>query len=221
MNVVALLTAGLAPGLALLTYFYLKNEYGTVIIRQVIQLFIIGALLVFPVMVLQFALTSEGAVTSPLAEAFISVAFLEELTQWFVLYVFAFRYGSLSSRYDAIVFGVSLSLGFASAENLLYLAAEGIDLAFGRALLPVSSHALFGVLMGYYLGRAAFTTNKNVYKWLAISFVVPFLLHGTYDSILMSNHEGLLAVLLPFMILLWSFALYYVKKANESTDKKE
>ena len=60
------------------------------------------------------------------------------------------------------LYGASVSLGFATVENILYLLSFGIDTAFIRALLPVSSHALFGVVMGYYLGKAKFSQDRKV-----------------------------------------------------------
>ena len=64
-------------------------------------------------------------------------------------------------HYDGIVYGAAVSLGFATVENILYLFANGLESALGRAILPVSSHALFGVIMGYYLGKAKFSEGKE------------------------------------------------------------
>ncbi|WP_306301393.1 glutamic-type intramembrane protease PrsW [Thalassobacillus sp. C254] len=218
MTVVTLFTAALAPAISLLVYFYLRNQYGSNMIGQVIKAFIIGVLLVFPVMVIQYALEGEALITEPWFKAFVSAAFLEEFFQWFLLYFIAYRFGTLKNRYDGIVYAVSLSLGFAAAENVLYLMATGIDFAVGRAFLPVSSHALFGVVMGYYLGSARFKVNDHVKKWLFLALIIPVVLHGFFDLILLTINQYLFTSIAPFMIFLWWFALTKVKKANERTE---
>ncbi|MFZ4452249.1 glutamic-type intramembrane protease PrsW [Salibacterium aidingense] len=212
---IALITAALAPSVALLSYFYLRNEYESSTLIQVLRAFVIGALLVFPIMVLQYALEAEAVFSTEWAHAFAGVAGLEEFFKWFLLYFAVYRFVTFQSRYDGIIYGAALSLGFASAENVLYLMALGIDSAIGRAFLPVSSHALFGVVMGYYMGCAKKTGNQNSLLWLTLSLVLPIFLHGVYDLILLTVHENVMFIIVPFMFFLWWFALSRSKKANE------
>ncbi len=174
---VGILSAGIAPGLALLSYFYLKDEYDSEPISMVFRTFIFGALLVFPIMFIQYVLQVENMVSSEIIMAFFSASFLEEFFKWFILFFTAYQHASFDEPYDGIVYGASVSLGFATAENILYLVANGLEFAIGRALLPVSSHALFGVIMGYYIGKGKFSgTARN--KWIFLSLLLPFLLHG-------------------------------------------
>lgn len=65
-----LISAGVAPGIALLSYFYLKDEYETEPLSFVLRIFIIGALLVFPIMFIQYVFHAEGMATSKVARAF-------------------------------------------------------------------------------------------------------------------------------------------------------
>ncbi|RSL32081.1 PrsW family intramembrane metalloprotease [Salibacterium salarium] len=212
---IALVTAALAPAIALLSYFYLRNDYESKTFTQILRAFVIGALLVFPIMVLQYALEAESVFKAEWAHAFAGVAGLEEFFKWFLLYFAVYRFVSFRSRYDGIIYGVALSLGFASVENLMYLMALGIDSAIGRAFLPVSSHALFGVVMGYYMGCAKKSRYNNSFFWISLSLVVPIILHGVYDLILLTIHENVLFIIVPFMFFLWWFALSRTKKANE------
>ncbi|MEH7508941.1 PrsW family glutamic-type intramembrane protease, partial [Priestia megaterium] len=117
-------------------------------------------------------------------------------------------------HYDGIVYGAAVSLGFATVENILYLFANGLESALGRAFLPVSSHALFGVIMGYYLGKAKFSEGKEKTKWTLYSVFVPLILHGTYDYILKTMDHWVF-IIIPFMIYLWWLALRKVKKAKQ------
>lgn len=86
---------------------------------------------------------------------------LEEFFKWLIIIVALYKHVEFDDPYDGILYGASVSLGFATVENILYLLNYGMGEAFLRALLPVSSHALFGVVMGYYIGRAKFTSIKK------------------------------------------------------------
>src|SRR5699024_9876670 len=79
------------------------------------------------------------------------------------------------AHYEGIVYAVSISLGFATVENILYLLVHDIEFAFTRALFPLSSHVLVGVVMGYHFGMAKMYESKlvlNILLALFISFVI-------------------------------------------------
>ncbi|AND41262.1 MULTISPECIES: glutamic-type intramembrane protease PrsW [Cytobacillus] len=207
-----ILSAGIAPGLALLSYFYLKDQYESEPISMVFKTFLFGALLVFPIMFIQYVLETEGVLQSSLMDAFLSSSLLEEFFKWFILFYTIYQHITFDEPYDGIVYGASVSLGFATAENIFYLVALGVEHALGRALLPVSSHALFGVIMGYYIGKGKFSATSTK-KWIAFSLFIPFLLHGIYDYILISLKHWIF-IMFPFMIFLWWLGLRKVKKAR-------
>lgn len=212
-----IVTAGIAPGLALMSYFYLKDQYGSEPFAIVFKTFISGALLVFPIMFLQYVFQAENILQGLFYEPFITMGFLEEFFKWFILFYTVYQHVSFDEPYDGIVYGAAVSLGFATVENIFYLFANGLEYAFGRALLPVSSHALFGVIMGYYFGKSKFSTgSKN--KWLLFSLLIPVLLHGSYNYILITL-EDWLVMMIPFMIFLWYLGLKKVKKARLMSDK--
>ncbi|MFZ3588624.1 glutamic-type intramembrane protease PrsW [Bacillus sp. DJP31] len=208
-----IITTGIAPGVALLSYFYLKDQYESEPISMVIRTFLFGSILVFPIMFIQYVLTLEGIFVSDLLNAFFMSSLLEEFFKWFILFFIAYKHVEFDELYDGIVYGAAVSLGFASVENILYLFAHGVDLAIGRALLPVSSHALLGVIMGYYLGKAKFSLGKSKQRFLILSLVVPFILHGFYDYIIYSFEQWIIFIV-PFMIFLWWLALRKVKLAR-------
>jgi protease PrsW len=210
------ISAGVAPGLALLSYFYLKDEYETEPLVLVFRTFMFGAIFVFPIMFIQYVINIEGIVTAKFVNAFFASALLEEFIKWFIVYYSIFEHKEFDEPYDGIVYSASVSLGFATLENILYLFAHGVEFAFTRALLPVSSHALFAVIMGFYLGKAKFKRNKK--KYVFLSFFIPFLLHGIYDFILLTQ-EKWMYYMLPFMIFLWWVALRKVKQAKGLTHR--
>lgn len=208
-----LLSVAIAPGLALLSFFYLRNQMATEP-RNLLHAFIYGAALTFPILFLQYVLKEEHIFTNPIIQEVLFTGIIEEFFKWFLLMLIIYHHIEFDDPYDGILYGVSLSLGFATVENVLYLLSYGVDTALMRALLPVSSHALFGVVMGFYLGKAKFSKLKSEKTWLVWSLSIPIVLHVLYNAVLLlpDNWDY---VVIPFMIFLWWFALRKVKRAHE------
>jgi RsiW-degrading membrane proteinase PrsW (M82 family) len=209
-----LLSAAIAPGLALFSYFYLRNQMATEPRKTLFRTFIFGLLITFPIMFIQYVLQEEQLITNPFLLNVVFSSTMEEFFKWFIIFAFIYRHVEFDDPYDGILYGAAASLGFATMENLLYLLTFGIDTAFMRALLPVSSHALFGVVMGYYFGKSKFTKNNRSMEYLVLSIGAPLLLHFAYNSILMFE-DYWVYLIAPFMLFLWWFALRKVKLAHE------
>ncbi len=206
-------TVGLAPVVALMSFFYLKDQFLEPI-PLIIRSFLLGTLLVFPVMFIQHAFIAEGFILNDLFESFFQIALLEEFLKWFIFMFTMYHHDEFDDHYDGIVYAVAISLGFASVENILYLLTNGIEYAFSRAVFPVSSHALFGVIMGYYFGKAKIRDSRTNYN-LFLAFFIPFLLHGLYNYILQVFTVNLMYYLIPFMAMLWMYGLHRMKIANQ------
>ena len=68
---------------------------------------------------------------------------------------------------DGIVYGVLISLGFATFENYeyVYVYFPDIDsyyIAIIRALSAIPMHAMCGIIMGYYLGMHYFDKQIQI-----------------------------------------------------------
>src|SRR5690606_1536564 len=98
---------------------------------------------------------------------------------------------------------------------------HGLSVAFLRALVPVSGHALFGVVMGYYMGIAKFLVNQKLRpKIILLSLFLPSFLHGSYDFLIHVSNIFWIWTMIPFMAWLWWFALRRVRRANEYSKKR-
>ncbi|CAI6057804.1 glutamic-type intramembrane protease PrsW [Cohnella sp. JJ-181] len=215
MLIFSVLAAAIAPGLALLAYFYWKDRYDTEPLSMVSKMFVTGALIVLPIMIVQRGLMMWLG-ESPFAFSFVISAGVEEFFKWFVLYHIVFNHTEFDEPYDGIVYATAVSLGFATIENVMYAFAE--PSTFGsllvRALLPVSGHALFGVVMGYFMGKAKFSKGKQARLFQSMAFVLPIAWHGIYDFLMQSLPRTWMWIIVPFMLLLWFRGIRYVQSAN-------
>lgn len=212
----SILTAAVAPGIALLTYFYLKDRYEAEPIHMVVKVFLMGVLIVLPVMVIQRGLLL-GLGSGPVVFSFAVSAGVEELLKFFVLYHIIYNHTEFDEPYDGIVYAVAVSLGFATLENVLYAVYQPMSVGslLIRALLPVSGHALFGVTMGYYLGKAKFAGAKKAKRYfLLVAMALPILEHGLYDYIMGSGSTYWAWFIVPLMLYLWIKGLRTINRAN-------
>jgi RsiW-degrading membrane proteinase PrsW (M82 family) len=214
MTALSLLASAIAPGVALLSYFYLKDRYEAEPIASVAKMFALGFLTVFPTMVIQRGFVL-GLGDHPLLFAFGISAGIEEFIKWFLVFYLVYRNTLITAPYDGIVYATAVSLGFATMENVMFslLYRPSFQDLLYRALLPVSGHALFGVLMGFHFGKAKFKPGL-VRRHLVLSYVQPVLWHGAFDFIMLRMSSYWLLAMVPFMIALWARSLRKMNRAN-------
>ncbi len=75
-----------------------------------------------------------------------------------------------------------VSMGFACTENIMYVLDGGYETAILRAFTAVPAHATFGILMGYFMGKAKFSNNR--FKLNMAGLLLAVLFHGAYDFFL-------------------------------------
>ena len=113
-------------------------------------------------------------------------------------------------------------MGFATVENIVYVVyrfAANPYVGLYRGVLSVPAHMLFGITMGYYLSLSKFaTTEKEKSFYFQMSLLIPILLHGIFDFILMANIPMFMLLFIPFVIYLWVTNL---KRLNQYEKESE
>lgn len=148
----------------------------------------------------------------------ISIALIEEICKWFFLYKISYNHHEFDHIYDAIVYSVFVSLGFAVFENIFYIIDGGFVTAFFRAVSAVPGHACYAIAMGNYFGLAKMASvNGNIElekKNLMLSVVVPTILHGLYDFCLLTGNFLFLLVFLAMLVFVYVYSIKTVKKMS-------
>ena len=141
-----------------------------------------------------------------LTHSFLGPAWTEEILKFLVLYAIVLRRSEFNEPMDGIVYGVVVSLGFATYENYDYVfrLAETWDiapsqLAIWRSYSAVPMHGLNGCIMGFYFGMYAFTAKK---KYLLLSLMLPYLFHGMYNYIGNPLHLSIIGIMTVFTFIL-------------------
>jgi RsiW-degrading membrane proteinase PrsW (M82 family) len=231
--------SAIVPSVLLAWYFHSRDVHPEPT-RVVWATFGLGVLCVIPVLAVALPLSEvleplRGSPAAGTADAFITAAIPEELFKFVVLFVYASRHRAFDEPMDGIVYGVIASLGFATLENLLYSLSGGLHIAGLRAVTAVPSHAFWGAIMGYYVGQAKFGDPGARKAMLARALLWPMLLHGLYDTPLLSlkrtaeagrapSDEAVLLVIaltIAMVVVSWVWAVKLVRRLRRIQQEYE
>lgn len=187
MSLLALLAIAMAPGVAIGVYIYLKDQHEKEPISLLVKSFFYGVFSTFVTLFIsgiisQFVAINDRDVSEQAVHAFLIVALVEESSKFIFVRGILYRNKNFNEPFDGIVYAVMVSMGFATFENIFYVADGGLSVALTRMFTAVPAHATFGVLMGYFLGKAKFEHKKSYYAFHALGIATLF--HGAYDYFL-------------------------------------
>ncbi len=219
------------PSIILCYYVYENDIIEKEPMKMLFMLFFLGVLITVPASFMERAIISstnltESGMLNCFILSFLVVALIEEGYKFLILYLGTWRNKNFNHKYDAIVYAVFISLGFATLENILYIIKHGTEIALLRGVLSVPAHAFYAVSSGYYLGLAKKCSLHNLkrkslmYKVLAL--LMPVLLHGIFDFLLLTNNEVLFGIFYCFVAFLYVISYMYIKKVSKTkmmTDK--
>jgi RsiW-degrading membrane proteinase PrsW (M82 family) len=202
-------------------YVYFRDKYEKEPIKLILKGILLGAIIIFPVGLIENYVMGFGTGLTKIPKAafdgFVVAGATEEAFKYFVVFILIWRNRNFNEKFDGIVYAVSVALGFAAIENLFYVFSNNsMQVGLLRAFTAVPGHAIFGVVMGFYLGMARFSV-KGKGKWLLSAFTVPWLLHGIYDFMIMSGHPVLLLTFIPFLIFMYRHGLKRMREFNEQS----
>ena len=210
----AILLASLAPVFIILFYIYFRDKYDKEPLGLLIKSLIAGMLIVIPIVLVERLLVAImppiGKVPAAAYNAFLVAGSTEEVFKFLALYLLVWKSPSFDEKFDGIVYAVFVSLGFAAVENVLYVLDGGYQTAIVRAITAVPAHALFGITMGYYLGIARMYSELRK-EYLRKAILIPIVLHGIYDFILMVEVGWLLMLFIPYVIYLYVMGMKKIR----------
>jgi len=157
----------------------------------------LGFIAAMPIGLLEMALMrlvgASGSLDAYAAtHGFLFAALPEEVGKYLILMRFIVRHADFTRPPDAALFGLAISLGFATFENFGYVAAasDWTAVALLRDLTAVPMHAAAGFLMGFFAARALTDDGRRT-LYGALALAAPLALHGTYDFAVITTSAAL------------------------------
>lgn len=229
---VYLLALAILPTILILVYVNKMDYHDKEPLSLLLKLFAIGGVpVVIVALIVELiedavlgAMFSQSSLVYYFLEAFLVAAVSEEAAKLLFLKLATWRHKAFDYKYDGIIYAVTVSLGFATVENLEYvfLNGGGLSTALSRAVTAIPGHATFGVFMGYFYGLAKMHyvrgEEREYRKARVMCFLVPVLIHGFYDFCCFVGNIFMTLIFLIFIIVIDVLA---VMRINRSAKENE
>jgi len=222
-----LIALAVFPAVYLLLVIYRQDKIEKEPASLIVKLFIFGAVAAFLAGTLEeygqailntFTINDERVYL--ILFAFLVVGVIEEGLKFIFLKRLTWKHPAFNYRFDAIVYAVSISLGFAALENILYVFSYGLSVVIPRALLAIPAHTGFAVFMGAYYGRAKLAYDRGNYKkanWLLfLGYAFAVFLHGFYDACAMINEPIFTYIFLAFVVIMYIVVIRKIRKESKT-----
>lgn len=161
-------------------------------------------------------------------DIFLLAALIEEGGKFLVLRILTWKNREFNYTFDALVYAVTVSVGFLTAENITYLIKYGSSLNPVRLLLPILSQVLISVLMGYFFGMAKLSDSNGDAAGRKIGLleavIIPVMLHGLHELCVSTGETLFIVLFVIYVVVLISFAMaVFIKmyKDNEEIEWRE
>lgn len=237
LHILALVIA-LAPAGAMLWYIRHLDKYEPEPWTYIAGAFVAGVLSTVPIYFVEVVLDQMSPFTgfmSTVYTSFIVAAFTEETGKGIAAWAMNWRRTEFDEVMDGIVYFGVTHMGFAVAENLLYVFGgddifNGLLTAMVRTTTAVPMHVIVGMIMGYHMGVARFArTRRERVLHVIEGWVLPILLHGFYNLGSLNQDMALesltdlirygfgTALLYAAVVALWLALLPRVRKAQQAS----
>ncbi|MBX2930567.1 MAG: PrsW family intramembrane metalloprotease [Chitinophagaceae bacterium] len=219
----SLLALALAPSIYLAIVIFAQDKYDKEPKKILLIAFLLGSFMVIPAAITELGFTKlifEQFEDSMLKDAlyfFLCVALVEEFCKFLVLRFHAYRLKEFNEPFDGIVYSAFVALGFAAFENIFYVFENGLSVGFLRMFTAVPAHYFFGVIMGYYVGKAKFA-KKGRYINLIKGILYATILHGAYDFFATQQKYPILVMFtLVVLFISWRISKKVIKIMKEES----
>ena len=250
MSLRIFLAVSCLPSFFLMWYVYKKDKVDKEPFKLLALLFVLGAASCLPAALAENAFTSlfvsltgiQSGLAYELYENFLNVAFFEELGKFLILLLVTRKSKHFTSLFDGLIYSVFVSLGFATLENILYVAQYGLSTGLLRAVTAIPGHMFDGVIMGqfytlWHLSKNIHLTEQHYHRlgyidrlveperkyvmYLPLAFIMPVLTHGMYDFLASVETAASFTIFILFLIGLYIYCFAKINRLSKSDAKEQ
>lgn len=206
---IGLIVLAIIPALLIIWYIYRKDRYEPEPKYLVAEVFLLGALSVFPAILLELPFPPGlfmYAVVAPV---------VEEGLKFCVVFFFVYNMSEFDEPIDGIVYAAAAGLGFATIENIFYVVEGGLPVAVIRGIVSVPGHVIFSCIWGFALGIAKFRPKAERGRIIFLGLAGAMVMHGLFNlSLELFEFLGLVIVMVVLVPLGWWMLHQNIEKAH-------
>ena len=226
LHTILLLILAIAPGAAIGVYIYYVDPRDREPSRLIAFSLGCGVLSFFIAIGIGHLLhnntnVEQGHVVHQMIRALIFVGLVEEGAKFLFLRGILFYNRNFNHPFDGIVYSVMVGMGFAITENIIYVFNGDGGTALVRMFTAVPAHAVFAIIMGFFLGEAkVFNTSRGLYSVMALGFAA--FVHGYYDYFLfLPSIRGLWVQAIAALIIVVGLTHFAIKLRKDEIIREE
>lgn len=204
VTVPAAVIGALVPGVFWLWFFTRGRAYRPTPRRWLAYTFFFGALSTIPAGAIEFfAIQEDIEQLNGLGSLAIVMLFIvgpvEETSKFLAVRLGVARTRFIEEPLDALTFGVAASLGFATAENIVYALSFGPEVLVGRGVFSAVGHVVFGSIWAVLLVAPHGQPRRRLQTVAGIGGAA--VLHGVFNVLVLSG-SGLGALVAALLVLI-------------------
>jgi len=200
-----LLVLAILPGLVITAYIYWRDRHEPEPLWLLVVCFLFGIASTYPAIKMEefgiydLYITHSKDPLMTFTFAFLIIAFSEELMKYIFLRYYIYPKKEFCEPMDGIVYSVTISMGFATLENVLYVVvrsesfSQALDIGYSRMFTAVPAHAAFAMIMGYFVGLAKAKPEAESF-YLLSGLGAAVVLHGLYDFFIFQEMSEMLTI---------------------------
>ncbi|MCB0663143.1 MAG: PrsW family intramembrane metalloprotease [Saprospiraceae bacterium] len=227
MNVLLLFLLATVPALIICILIIQADKHEKEDKLQLLLALLSGAIITIPAFYVEAMAHNAGweeptNISKTILYSFLAIGGVEELLKALALVLLFYPRRFFNEPFDGILYSVMIGMGFALVENYLYAYRLGdVSNLVVRAFTAVPAHASFGIIMGYFAGKAKFDSSMPGRR-LVLGFLLAALIHGAYDFfILYERYEWLGGLALVCLVLSVFYARRLIKLHQQNSPFKE
>jgi len=186
MNIAYALLAGILPALLWL-WFWLKEDNLHPEPRTLVAFSFLAGMIVVIV-----AVTAEKFVADLITITeyrYIAWAAIEEVAKFLAVALIAFRSASMDEPIDAMIYCITVALGFAALENALFIfspldagdVTRSIVTGNMRFIGATLVHTVSSATIGFMIGLSFYKTKKTKALALVFGLILSIVLHASFN----------------------------------------
>ncbi len=207
-----LLLISLAPVMAIIIFIYWKDKLDKEPKKLLFYSFLMGILSIVVTLIISYVINgfslehSDDTNYRSLLSCILGIGLVEEFSKFIFVRFYCYKKDAFNEPFDGITYAVMVSMGFAALENILYVFDNGMGIGIARMFTAVPAHAVFAIIMGYYLGIQKIHHKK--YAGI-IGLFLAAIIHGLYDYFLFNLEYNSMFLIYWFILFIASIYLSF------------
>lgn len=147
------------------------------------------------------------------AYSMLAIGPIEEFTKLLPFLIVVIRFRNFDEPMDGLIYASFIGLGYATAENLSYLAYLTPMEAAARGFAGPVVHILFASIWAYRISKARLA-RAGIWRPAVGGFALAAGLHGLYDFLVLLQPITALPVAAVLMIAIWIWRLRVLRRLH-------